>query len=116
MPGIRSRVAEQESQGCGVSDKEAFQAWLKKRKIEDVETLVPDMAGEAILEEIDHPNTFRVISSFLKKCCGAMILVDAAKLLQGGQEQEFFTMKLLSYMAELDDHPRNGWRCLGRRI
>jgi len=47
MPGIRSRVAEQESQGCGVSDKEAFQAWLKKRKIEDVETLVPDMAGAA---------------------------------------------------------------------
>ena len=47
MPGIRSRVAEQESQGCGVSDKEAFQAWLTKRKIEDVETLVPDMAGAA---------------------------------------------------------------------
>ena len=47
MPGIRSRFAEQESQGCGVSDKEAFQAWLTKRKIEDVETLVPDMAGAA---------------------------------------------------------------------
>ncbi|MEE8539886.1 MAG: hypothetical protein V3S54_08715, partial [Woeseiaceae bacterium] len=30
-----------------MSDKEAFQAWLKKRKIEDVETLVPDMAGAA---------------------------------------------------------------------
>jgi len=30
-----------------VSDKEAFQAWLTKRKIEDVEALVPDMAGAA---------------------------------------------------------------------
>ena len=73
------------------------------------ELIVPDMAGEAILEEIAHPNSFRVIGSFLKKCRGAMILVDAAKLLQGGQEQEFFAMKLLSYLAELNEHPRKGW-------
>ena len=73
------------------------------------ELIVPDMAGEAILEEIDHPHTFRVISSFLKKCRGAMILVDATKLVQGGQEQEFFTMKLLTYLAELNGNPRKGW-------
>ncbi len=30
-----------------MSDKNAFQAWLKERKIEDVEALVPDMAGAA---------------------------------------------------------------------
>ena len=30
-----------------MNNKDAFQAWLKKRKIEDVETLVPDMAGAA---------------------------------------------------------------------
>ena len=30
-----------------MSDKKAFQAWLKERKIEDVEALVPDMAGAA---------------------------------------------------------------------
>jgi len=30
-----------------VSDENAFQAWLKERKIEDVEALVPDMAGAA---------------------------------------------------------------------
>lgn len=73
------------------------------------ELIVPDMAGEAILEEIDHPNTFRVISSFLRKCSGAMILVDATKLVQGGQEQEFFTMKLLTYLAELNGNRRKGW-------
>ena len=73
------------------------------------ELIVPDMAGEAILEEIDHPNSFRVISSFLKRCAGAMILIDAVKLLQGGQEQEFFTMKLISYLAELDENKKKGW-------
>jgi len=46
MPRIRSRVAEQESQGCGVSAKEAFQAWLTKRKIEDVEALVRKTLGD----------------------------------------------------------------------
>ncbi len=30
-----------------MSDKNAFQAWLKERNIEDVEALVPDMAGAA---------------------------------------------------------------------
>lgn len=30
-----------------MSDRNAFQAWLKERKIEDVEALVPDMAGAA---------------------------------------------------------------------
>jgi glutamine synthetase len=30
-----------------VTDENAFQAWLKERKIEDVEALVPDMAGAA---------------------------------------------------------------------
>ena len=30
-----------------MSDKNAFQAWLNERKIEDVEALVPDMAGAA---------------------------------------------------------------------
>jgi len=30
-----------------VSDKNAFQAWLRERAIEDVEALVPDMAGAA---------------------------------------------------------------------
>ncbi|MFQ5547312.1 MAG: glutamine synthetase family protein [Woeseia sp.] len=30
-----------------MSDRKAFQAWLKKRQIEDVEALVPDMAGAA---------------------------------------------------------------------
>lgn len=47
MPGVRDRVESPENQRCGVSDKAAVQAWLKERKIEDVEALVPDMAGAA---------------------------------------------------------------------
>lgn len=45
MQGLRRRHTE--SQGCCVSDGTSFQAWLKERNIEDVEALVPDMAGAA---------------------------------------------------------------------
>jgi hypothetical protein len=74
-----------------------------------MELITPDMAGEAIFQEVEHPHTFRVITAFLKKCSGAMILVDAVKLQEGGQDQEFFTMKLISYLAELDGDSKGGW-------
>jgi hypothetical protein len=73
------------------------------------ELIMPDMAGEAILQEVEHPHTFRVITSFLKKCTGAMILIDAPKLRVGGRNQEFFNMKLISYLGELDGSPKRGW-------
>ena len=81
-----------------------------KRRRGVLELIMPDMAGEAILEEVDHPHSFRVIGSFLKKCCGAMILIDAIQLLEGGEEQEYFAMKLVTYLSELDERKsRRGW-------
>lgn len=74
------------------------------------ELIMPDLAGEALIEEVDHPNTFPVIRSLLSKCSGVLLLVDAAKLSDGTHGQDYFTMKLLSYLLELDDDPRNGWR------
>jgi len=73
------------------------------------ELIVPDMAGEAVLEEVDHPHTYRVVTAYLKKCEAAMVLVDAIELQDGKLDQNYFTMKLLSYLAELDDDPAEGW-------
>jgi hypothetical protein len=77
---------------------------------QDMEVLMPDMAGEAILEEVDHPHSYRIISQFLNKAMGAMVLIDASQLKEGGREQDFFSMKLLSYLSELDSDRRHGWR------
>jgi hypothetical protein len=74
-----------------------------------VELIVPDMAGDAVAEEIEHPHTFRVIRSFLSKCSGALILIDAPKLRGGGREQDYFTMKLISYLGELSENDKDGW-------
>ena len=74
-----------------------------------VEMIMPDMAGEAILEEVDHPNTFPVIRSLLEKCSGVLLLIDSAELEGGRREQDYFAIKLLSYLSELCDDPKQGW-------
>ncbi len=74
-----------------------------------MELIVPDMAGEAVLEEVNHPHSFHIIGSYLKKCMGALLLVDVIKLAEGAQEQEYLAMKLASYLAELSDDPQPGW-------
>ncbi len=76
---------------------------------QEMELLMPDMAGEAILEEVDHPHSYRIIGQFLQKSAGALMLIDACQLKEGGREQDFFSMKLLSYLSELDSDRRHGW-------
>ncbi|MBN1591241.1 MAG: hypothetical protein JW888_17140 [Pirellulales bacterium] len=76
---------------------------------ESVELIMPDMAGEAIVEEVDHPHTYRVIGAFLKKSAAVIALVDAISLREGHRDHDYFTMKLLSYLAELDNDPKTGW-------
>ncbi len=73
------------------------------------ELIMPDMAGDAVLEEVDHPHTYRVIRAFLKKCTAAMVLVDSLELQTGELDQNYFTMKLVSYLSELYDEPEKGW-------
>jgi hypothetical protein len=73
------------------------------------ELLMPDMAGEAMLEEVEHPHSYRIISQLLKKSAGAMILIDGSQLKEGGPEQDFFCMKMLSYLNELDTDRLQCW-------
>jgi GTPase SAR1 family protein len=79
------------------------------KRRETMELIIPDMAGEAVLEEVDHAHSYRVVRSFLKRCTAAMILVDAIKIKEGSREQDFFTLKLLTYLRELNDDVHHGW-------
>ncbi len=74
-----------------------------------IELIVPDMAGEAVLEEVDHPHTYIGIRRFLEQCSGAMVLIDAAEMNAGAREQDYFAMKLLSYLAELEQDGKPLW-------
>ena len=79
------------------------------KKRHPTELIMPDLPGEAILEEVDHPYTHTVIRSFISKCIGLLILVDAVRLMEGEKDQDFFAMKMLSYLSEMDDDPKTGW-------
>ncbi len=81
----------------------------KSRRGKSSELIMPDMAGEAILEEIDHPDSYPQIRELLKKCAGAVVLLDAISLEDGHREQEHFAMKLFSFLHELDANPKTGW-------
>ena len=82
---------------------------LSSKKRHPTELIMPDLSGEAILEEIDHPHTYPVIRAFLSKCVGALILVDAVRLVAGEKDQDYFAMKMLSYLGEMDEDPKTGW-------
>ena len=74
-----------------------------------VELIIPDMAGEALFEEVDHPHSHEVIHPLLTKCAGLLILLDTVKLQAGSLDQDYFTMKLLSYLAELNTEAKQRW-------
>jgi hypothetical protein len=82
---------------------------LLRKKRRPTELIMPDMAGEALLEEVDHPNTFPVIRSFLAKCSGVLVLVDAPRAQSGDKDEDFHTMKLISYLCELAPDHHAGW-------
>ena len=73
-----------------------------KHRKRPIDFMMPDMAGDAIHEELKHPHSYPVIRSFLKKCKGMMIFVDAAELASSRSDEDYFAMKLLSYISELD--------------
>lgn len=75
-----------------------------------VELLMPDVSGEAILHEIDHPHTFPVIRAFLQRCQGALVLIDARRLAEGENDQDYFALKTLAYLVELaGQEDPHGW-------
>ncbi|MBW8885691.1 MAG: hypothetical protein JF612_13150 [Planctomycetia bacterium] len=68
------------------------------------------MPGESLIEEVDHPNTFPVIRAFLNKCSGILVLIDAPRAEAGDNDEDFQTMKLMTYLCELDADDPTGWK------
>ncbi|MCA9246762.1 MAG: hypothetical protein KDA42_06590 [Planctomycetales bacterium] len=73
------------------------------------ELMLPDVAGEAIEQEIEHPQTFPVIRSVLGKCSGIVLLLDSIQLRDGNHAQEHYAMKVLSLLSELNGDRKTGW-------
>ncbi|HZL91851.1 MAG TPA: hypothetical protein VFB96_26005 [Pirellulaceae bacterium] len=81
---------------------------LRKHK-RPAELIMPDLAGESLMEEIEHPNTYAVIRAFLERCSGVMVMIDAARAQRGDSDEDFQIMKLVSYLCELNPDQKSGW-------
>jgi hypothetical protein len=71
----------------------------RKGPVYDIVT--PDVAGEAVQAEIEHPKTNPTIRSLIGRCSALVVLADMMQVVADGQGQELFAMQLVSYLDSL---------------
>lgn len=64
------------------------------------ELLAPDIAGEWLEKQFDQPKHGPTLASLYRRSQGAMVFLDAAKLVAGDRSGEFMIVKALSHLAE----------------
>jgi hypothetical protein len=69
--------------------------------------VTPDVAGEAVMAELESPGTHQTIRALISRCAGLAVLVDAVGVVADGQGQELFAMQLVSYLDALKPRKRN---------
>lgn len=60
--------------------------------------VTPDVAGEAVMSEIESPGTYPTIRALISRCSALVVLADVPQVVAGGQEQELFAMQLITYL------------------
>lgn len=85
---------------CEVSQKE------KRKNYLDI--ITPDFAGEAIATELEHPGTYRAIRSVIRNSRAILMLIDSLGVRDSGRDEDFFAMKLASYIHNLRTAKNSG--------
>ena len=67
-------------------------------KTKPLDLVAPDLAGEAMLMEFDHPNSFPVVHSCVSQACAAILLVDAVKARDHGTDEDLLATKVGTYI------------------
>lgn len=70
--------------------------------------VTPDVAGEAVMAELEHPKTNLTIRSLINQCAALVVLVDIVQVVGDGQGQELFAMQLVSYLDTLRPGRKHG--------
>jgi Double-GTPase 2 len=81
----------------------------KKKSRYDV--VAPDVAGEAVVGELEDQGTSKTIRALIARCAGLVVLLDMVRVVADGRGQELFAMQLLSYLDALK--PRKRGRKIG---
>lgn len=76
------------------------------RRGPQVDIVTPDVAGEAVMAELEHPKSNPTIRSLIGRCSALVVLVDMVQIVGDGQGQELFAMQLISYLDALQSSRR----------
>jgi hypothetical protein len=71
----------------------------KRGDVFDIVT--PDVAGEAVMAELDNPKSNKTVRSLIGRCSALVVLADIVQVVADGQGQELFAMQLVSYLDTL---------------
>jgi hypothetical protein len=71
----------------------------QRRALCDIVT--PDVAGEAVMQEIERPGTYPTILALIARCSALVVLADVQKVAAEGQAQELFAIQLITYLDSL---------------
>ena len=75
------------------------------------ELVLPDVAGIILQNELEHPQSCAAIRAMAKYGGGGMLLIDAERAAAGGNREDFFTLKLLTYLHEaVSQQPKQSWQ------
>lgn len=74
-----------------------------------LEIVMPDIPGQALLEEMEHLSSYTVIQAFLSRCSASIVLIDVDALERGDQEQDILATRIVSYLLEVNGDRRRGW-------
>jgi hypothetical protein len=84
----------------------------KNRTRNVVDLVAPDFAGEAIAMQIEKASDFRTIDYVVRRSRALLLLIDSVQVRDASREQDFFAMKLASYIRAL--HANGGYLRRGR--
>ncbi len=71
------------------------------RRKSQLDLITPDFAGEAIATELEHPGTYRAIREVVRNSKAILLLIDSLGVRDAGRDEDFFAMKLASYIQNL---------------
>ncbi len=82
---------------------------LRENERKPLDLVLPDISGAAIERDMKHAHADSALQSVALKGSAALVLVDAVRAAAGGNQEDFATLKLLTFLAGVSTDPKKPW-------
>ncbi len=69
-----------------------------KRNRNPLDLVAPDLAGEAVSMELDHPDSFPIVKTCVSHAYAVILLIDALKARDHGTDEDLLATKIATYI------------------